>query len=211
MSRLQIRHLGVREYVSSYTAMRRFTRERTADTVDEFWCLQHPAVFTLGANADARHILSRSDIPVVQSDRGGQVTYHGPGQGIIYLLLDLRRKGIGIKTLVRQIEQSVIDLLGDYRIKAIARPEAHGVYIDDAKIASLGLRVNGGCSYHGVAVNVDMDLSPFSQINPCGLQGVAVTQLQDYGVESDCLQIHKALALRLCENLQYDDIKTVGQ
>ena len=211
MNRLQIRYLNTQDYVSNYKEMRRFTRERTSDTDDEFWCLQHPAVFTLGANADMRHILTRSDIPVVQSDRGGQVTYHGPGQIIIYLLLDLRRKEIGIKTLVRQIEQSVIDLLEGYQIDAIARPEAHGVYIDDAKIASLGLRVSGGCSYHGVAINVDMDLSPFSQINPCGLAGVTVTQLKDHGVESDCLQIHKTLVLHLCERLQYDDVKTFGQ
>ncbi len=192
--------------------MRSFTSGRTSATADEFWCLQHPAVFTLGANADVRHILSRSDIPIVQSDRGGQVTYHGPGQIIIYLLLDLRRKGIGVKKLVWNIEQSVIDILKSYQIKAVARTEAHGVYIEDAKVASLGLRISGGCSYHGVALNVDMDLSPFSQINPCGLQDLAVTQLKNHGVKSDCRQIHEELALQLCERLQYKpgDVKTIG-
>ena len=192
--------------------MRSFTSGRTSATADEFWCLQLPAVFTLGANADVRHILSRSDIPIVQSDRGGQVTYHGPGQIIIYLLLDLRRKGIGVKKLVWNIEQSVIDILKSYQIKAVARTEAHGVYIEDAKVASLGLRISGGCSYHGVALNVDMDLSPFSQINPCGLQDLAVTQLKNHGVKSDCRQIHEELALQLCERLQYKpgDVKTIG-
>lgn len=213
MCELQIHYLNTQEYTDSYTKMRCFTSARTSSTADEFWCLQHPAVFTLGANADRRHILSSSDIPVVQSDRGGQVTYHAPGQVIIYLLLDLRRKGIGVKKLVGHIEQAVVDMLKNYQIEAVARTEAHGVYIKGAKVASLGLRVSGGCSYHGVALNVDMDLSPFSQINPCGLEGLSVTQLRDHGVKSDCRQIHRELAQSLCRHFQYkpDDIKTIGQ
>jgi len=212
MCELHIRYLGMQEYTQTYTKMREFTSQRIATTEDEFWCLQHNAVFTLGANADVQHILSKSKVPVVQSDRGGQVTYHGPGQAIIYLLIDLRRKSIGIKQLVKHIEQSVVDLLNSYHIESEARVDAHGVYIDDAKIASLGLRVSGGCSYHGVALNVDMDLTPFSQINPCGFPGLAVTQLKDHGVESSCEQIHRELITQLCGNLQYktSGIKSFG-
>ncbi len=213
MCELRIRYLGTQEYASVYKKMREFTSQRTATAADEFWCLQHQPVFTLGANADIQHILSESKVAIVQSDRGGQVTYHGPGQVIIYLLIDLRRKSIGIKELVHRIEQSVVELLSNYHIKSEARADAHGVYIGDAKIASLGLRVSGGCSYHGVALNVDMDLTPFSQINPCGFPGLAVTQLKDYGVESSCQQIYTELTMQLCRHLQYNtsEIKTFGQ
>lgn len=213
MCELRIRYLDTQQYVSIYTKMQEFTTQRTANTADEFWCLQHTPVFTLGTNTNEQHILSKSNIPIVQSDRGGQVTYHGPGQVIIYLLINLRRKSIGIKELVQRIEQSVIDLLNSYHIESEARADAHGVYIGDAKIASLGLRVSGGCSYHGVALNVDMDLTPFSQINPCGFPGLVVTQLKDHGVESSCQQIHTELTAQLCRHLQYktSDIKTFGQ
>lgn len=203
MSELQVCYLGAQPYDLIYTKMREFTRQRTVETADEFWCLQHHAVFTLGANADEQHILSKSKIPVVQSDRGGQVTFHGPGQVIIYLLINLRRKSMGVKQLVQCIEQSVVDLLGSYQIIAEARVDAHGVYVGDAKIASLGLRVSGGCSYHGVALNVDMDMTPFTQINPCGFPGLAVTQLKSHGVESSCQQIHTELTTQLCKHLQY--------
>ena len=163
MYNLHIRNLGTQEYNSVFKGMREFTAQRTSTTVDEFWCLQHPAVFTLGANADPQHVLCQTDIQIVQSDRGGQVTYHGPGQVIIYLLIDLKRRGIGVKRLVELIEQSVVGLLNDYNIDSQARADAHGVYVQEAKIASLGLRVHSGCSYHGVALNVDMDISPFSR------------------------------------------------
>jgi len=203
VSELQICYLGLQPYAPIHTKMRKFTNQRTAETADEFWCLQHRAVFTLGANADEQHIISKSKIPIVQSDRGGQVTFHGPGQVIIYLLINLRRKSMGIKQLVQHIEQSVVDLLGSYQIMAEARADAHGVYVGDAKIASLGLRVSGGCSYHGVALNVDMDMGPFAQINPCGFPGLAVTQLKDHGVESSCQQIHTELTMQLCKHLHY--------
>jgi len=183
--------------------MREFTTQRTSTTTDEMWCVQHPAVFTLGANADPQHILSQTDIPIVQSDRGGQVTYHGPGQVIIYLLVNLKHKSIGVKRLVELIEQSVVDLLNDYNIDSKAHAEAHGVYVNETKIASLGLRVHSGCSYHGVALNVDMDLSPFSLINPCGFPGLAVTQLKDNGVTEGMHTVSEKLTLKLCKHLEY--------
>ena len=187
--------------------MREFTTQRTSTTVDEFWCLQHPAVFTLGANADQQHVLKQTDIPIIQSDRGGQVTYHGPGQAIIYLLIDLKRKSIGVKRLVELIEQSVVELLNDYKIDSQARIDAHGVYVDEAKIASLGLRVHSGCSYHGLAVNVDMDMSPFSLINPCGFPGLEVTQLKDHGVTESVQVISDKLMLNLSKRLEYKSNK----
>ena len=198
-----MRNLGMQEYNSVFKRMRDFTTQRTSTSVDEFWCLQHPAVFTLGANADQQHILRQSDIPIVQTDRGGQVTYHGPGQVIIYLLVDLKRKQISVRHLVQLIEQSVIELLNSYNIDSQARASAHGVYVHDAKIASLGLRVHSGCSYHGVALNVDMDAAPFSLINPCGISGLAITQLKDHGVAESLQMVSDKLALKLCENLEY--------
>lgn len=204
---LKIRQLGLEEYSSVFEEMRNFTTQRDSDTVDEMWCLQHPAVFTLGANADPQHILSRSEIPIIQSDRGGQVTYHGPGQAIIYLLVDLRRKSIGVKRLVSLIEQSVVELLAEYGINSQARTDAHGVYVDGAKIASLGLRVHSGCSYHGLALNVDMDLTPFSLINPCGLPGMAVTQLKDHGVAESVQMVSDKLIIKLGSNLEYKSSK----
>ena len=213
MSELLIRKLDTQEYSSIFAKMREFTKTRVSTTADEFWCLQHPAVFTLGANADKKHILETSDIPVVDTDRGGQVTYHGPGQIIIYLLVDLRRKVIGVKEFVRCIEQAVVALLNDYQIDSEARADAHGVYVMNAKIASLGLRVSGGCSYHGVALNVDMDLTPFGYINPCGFPGLAVTQLKDHGVVSSFDEIENKLVKHLCTYLDYEpnEIKTIGQ
>ncbi len=203
MCELHIRNLGVREYASVFKEMREFTQSRTSTTADEFWCLQHPAVLTLGANADQKHIISHTDIPIVQSDRGGQVTFHAPGQAIIYLLVDLRRKSIGVKQLVQSIEKSVVELLNDYNISSQARADAHGVYVNDAKIASLGLRVHGGCSYHGVALNVYMDMGPFASINPCGFPGLEVTQLKDHGVKESVELVSEKLTIRLHENLNY--------
>jgi len=159
--------------------MRAFTAGRGPETTDELWLLEHPAVFTLGQAGRDEHVLAPGDIPVIRVDRGGQVTYHGPGQPIAYLMLDLRRAGIGVKRLVHLLEQAVIDLLAELGISAAARPDAPGVYVDGAKIAALGLRVSRGASYHGLALNLDMNLEPFSRINPCGYAGLAVTRIVD--------------------------------
>ena len=174
---MQLRRLGLVEYASSWRAMQSFTDSRTADTEDELWLLQHPPVFTQGRAGKAEHLLQPGDIPVVQSDRGGQVTYHGPGQWVVYLLIDLHRAGLGVRGLVTLMERSVVALLGLYGISAQPRPDAPGVYVDGAKIASLGLRVRRGRSFHGLALNVDMDLAPFARINPCGHRGMAVTSM----------------------------------
>ena len=178
-----IRRLGLADYEPVWHAMRSFTLARDADTPDELWSVEHPPVYTLGVAAKPEH-LPRIDngIPVVKTDRGGQITYHGPGQVIIYTLLDLRRRNIGVRALVRKLEHAVIELLKDYRIEAKGREDAPGVYVASAKIAALGLRVRNGCCYHGLSLNVDMDLSPFDNINPCGYPGLAVTQLRELGV-----------------------------
>ncbi|MDX1735330.1 MAG: lipoyl(octanoyl) transferase LipB [Halioglobus sp.] len=172
-----LREPGLVEYEPTLDAMRRFTDERDAGTPDELWLLQHPPVFTQGQAGKAEHLLAPGDIPVVQVDRGGQVTYHGPGQWVLYLLVDLRRRGLGVRDLVDLIEHAIIELLADYGIEAAADPGAPGVYVDGRKIASLGLRVRKGCSYHGLALNVDMDLEPFGRINPCGYAGLEVTSM----------------------------------
>jgi lipoyl(octanoyl) transferase len=190
---LQLRRLGLVDYTPTWAAMRAFTDARTSASDDELWLLQHPPVFTLGQAGRPEHILAPGTIPVVQTDRGGQVTYHGPGQLISYLLLDLRRAGLGVKGLVYLLEQAVIDLLAEVGIQAQARPDAPGVYVAGAKIASLGLRVRKGCSYHGLALNVDMDLGPFARINPCGYPGLAVTQLADLGGPRDLELVGTAL------------------
>lgn len=174
-----VRHLGEVDYLDSWQKMQRFTHSRTIDTPDEIWFLQHHPVYTLGKNGKEEHILNAADIPVVNSDRGGQVTYHGPGQLVVYLLLDLKRLDIGVRQLVTLIEFSVINLLASYDVIASAKREAPGVYVNDAKIAALGLRVRKGCCFHGLALNIDMDLEPFSRINPCGYQGLEVTQLKN--------------------------------
>ncbi len=171
------RQLGLVEYLPTLAAMSEFTDRREQQTADELWLLQHPAVFTQGRAGKAEHLLAPGDIPVVQVDRGGQVTYHGPGQWVVYLMLDLRRLHLSVRGAVDLIEDSVIGVLAGYGIAAEGRPAAPGVYVGDAKIASLGLRVRRGCTYHGVALNVDMDLEPFSRINPCGYRGLAVTSM----------------------------------
>jgi len=175
---MRVRKLGLVDYRESWQAMQDFTDERGPDTEDELWLVQHPPVFTQGQAGKAEHVLVPGDIPVVQSDRGGQVTYHGPGQWLVYLLLDLRRHELGVRGLVDLIEQSIVTVLEGLDIIARPRRDAPGVYVDDAKIASLGLRVRRGCSYHGLALNVDMDLEPFSRINPCGYQGLEVTTIR---------------------------------
>jgi len=177
-----IRRLGRVEYAPTWQAMQAFTAARDADTPDEFWLVEHPPVFTLGQAGRREHLLADVGIPVVAVDRGGQITYHGPGQVVVYVLLDLRRRGYGVKTLVSRLEQAVIDLLGELGLRGMRRDGAPGVYVDDAKIAALGLRIKNGCSYHGLSLNVAMDLAPFAAINPCGYAGLAVTQTRDLGV-----------------------------
>jgi len=189
---VQLRKLGVVAYDEAWQAMRDFTDRRAADTEDELWLLQHPAVFTQGQAGKVEHLLMPGDIPVIQSDRGGQVTYHGPGQWVVYLLVDLRRAGLGVRALVDLIEQSIVACLDGLGIVGVPRPDAPGVYVGGAKIAQLGLRVRRGCSYHGLALNVDMDLQPFSRINPCGFEGLPVTSVREcvpagQAVDSDAI------------------------
>ena len=177
--RLRLRLRGTVDYAACLAEMQTFTDQRDAGTPDELWLVEHPPVFTLGLAGKPEHVLDAGDIPVVRCDRGGQVTYHGPGQVVLYALLDLTRAGLGVKALVTTLEQAVIDLLADLDIGAERRPGAPGVYVAGAKIAALGLRVRRGCCYHGLSFNVAMDLSPFARINPCGYAGMAVTQLRD--------------------------------
>ena len=174
-----VRHLGTVDYRDSWKKMQDFTNSRQSDTPDELWFLQHFPVYTLGKNGKSEHVISPEKIPVVNSDRGGQVTYHGPGQIVVYTLLDLTRLKTGVRELVTALEQTIIELLADYSVLASSRREAPGVYVNDAKIAALGLRVRKGCSFHGLALNVDMDLEPFTRINPCGYEGLEVTQLKN--------------------------------
>lgn len=180
-----VRKLGRVDYLPTWQAMQRFTDERGPDTPDEIWVLEHEPVFTLGMNGDPAHVLAAGDIPVVKVDRGGQVTYHGPGQVVVYPLIDLRRAGLGVRDLVTALEQSVIECVSKYGISAATRPKAPGVYVDDAKLASVGIRVRRGASYHGIALNVDMNLEPFQRINPCGYEGLAMTQLSALGAPTD--------------------------
>lgn len=170
---------GAADYLATFEAMKQFTDSRTASTPDELWLLQHPRVFTQGQAGKAEHVLAPGDIPVIQVDRGGQVTYHGPGQWVLYLLVDLRRSNLGVRQLVTLIEESLVELLAAYGIAAAPRADAPGVYVNGDKIASLGLRVRRGCSYHGLALNVDLDLEPFQRINPCGHQGLQVTSMAE--------------------------------
>ena len=193
---MQIHNLGLRPYQETWDAMRDYTASRNAASEDQIWLVQHPPVYTQGQAGKPEHLLAPGDIPVIQIDRGGQITYHGPGQIIMYLLLDIRRAGIGIRALVSLIEESVIGFLQEQGIRAQSRADAPGVYVGGKKIASLGLRVRGGCTYHGVALNVDMDLEPFSRINPCGLVGMQMTQLRDLGVALEADAAGAALAAR---------------
>ncbi len=174
---LVLRDLGQVPYASTWQQMQDFTNSRDEQTPDEIWLLEHDPVFTQGQAGKAEHVLNAGDIPVVQADRGGQVTYHGPGQLVVYLLLNLRRKSLGVRDLVDLMEQSVVELLAEYGVEAYPKPDAPGVYVEDAKICSLGLRVRRGCSFHGLALNLDMDMEPFLRINPCGYAGMAMTQL----------------------------------
>ena len=186
--------------------MRDYTNSRHSNSSDEIWLVQHTPVYTLGQAADPAHILAPTDIEVAQSDRGGQVTYHGPGQLVMYLLLDIRRHGLNIKQLVCGIEQAIIQRLKQSGVEGIRREGAPGVYVDGKKIAALGLRVRKGCSYHGLSLNVDMDLSPFSHINPCGYAGLEVTQLKDLGIDEGIDEVAKGLLCCLQQSLGYSNI-----
>lgn len=193
--------LGLQDYESVYQKMLDFTEQRDAQTQDEIWLLEHHPVYTLGKNAKRHHILSANDIPIVRVDRGGQVTYHGPGQLIVYLLLDIRRRQYGVRQVVTLMETVLIELLATYSIEAVAQPKAPGVYVDDKKIAALGLRIRKGCSYHGLSLNINMDKSPFDGINPCGYKGLKITQMADLLDEIKMIEIKKNLIRCLTEKL----------
>lgn len=198
----RVREMGRVEYEPTWRAMQAFTTDRVAGTADELWVLEHPPVYTLGVAGRSQHLPRVANgIPVVRTDRGGQITYHGPGQAVIYLLLDLRRRGLSVRPLVRLMEQAVIDWLGGHGIAAQGRADAPGVYVKGAKIAALGLRIRNGCSYHGLAFNACMDLAPFRAIDPCGFPGLGVTQARDLGIAGDAALIGRGLARSLLEKL----------
>ena len=199
---LVTRFLGRVEYLPTWRAMQAFTDRRNADTPDEMWFLEHPPVFTQGRNGKPEHILNPGDIPVVQVDRGGQVTYHGPGQLVAYLLLDIKRRNLGVRALVTAIEEGIVGLLRECGVESHPRADAPGVYVGAAKIAALGLRIRQGRSFHGLALNLDMDLEPFSRINPCGYQGMAVTRLVDLANLEGRAQDLRDWAERLREHLR---------
>jgi len=191
------RSLGLVAYEPTWRAMQEFTRSRGPDTGDQAWLVEHPPVFTLGLAGRREHVIDPGNIPVVATDRGGQVTYHGPGQAIVYVLLDLRRRGLGVKELVRRLEQGAIDLLSGYGIEGERRAGMPGVYVKGAKIAAIGLRIARGCSYHGIALNAELDLEPFGRIDPCGYPGLASTRLADLGARDSIHAVQQRLAERL--------------
>lgn len=201
--------LGRVDYAPTFAAMQAVARERGAGDADQLWLCEHPPVFTQGLAGQQSHLLAPGDIPVVQTDRGGQVTYHGPGQLVAYLLLDVRRLGFGVRELVSRIEQTLIDLLASYDVQAAAKPDAPGVYVDGAKIASLGLRIRNGRSFHGLALNVDMDLAPFRRINPCGYAGLAMTQLRDLAGPIELDEVRTRLRGQLVKHLDYAEQTTL--
>ncbi|AJA45394.1 lipoyl(octanoyl) transferase [Frischella perrara] len=180
MKKPLVKNLGLQPYSIIYNAMHQFTQQRDADTQDEIWLVEHPAIFTQGKVGKAEHLLHQTNIPVIQTDRGGQITYHAPGQQIMYILIDLKRLKMGIRDTVSALENSVINTLNDYHISAVAKPDAPGVYVNEQKICSLGLHIQHGCTLHGLALNVDMDLSPFNNINPCGYAGLKMTQVKAF-------------------------------
>ena len=205
-----LRRLGLRDYSETYVLMRDFTASRDVAAADELWFLEHPPVFTQGQAGKPEHVLAPGAIPIVQSNRGGQVTYHGPGQAVVYVLLDLHRLGYGARELVRRLEQAMLDTLAGYGIAALARADAPGVYVERdwpdgvtemRKIGSLGLRVSRGCSYHGIALNVNMDLEPFERINPCGLTGMRMTQVAELGGPASVAEVVRSLEPCLLNNL----------
>ncbi len=190
---MHIRHLGLVDYEPTWHAMQAFTETRTGETSDELWIVEHPPVYTLGLAGKPEHLLQQTAIPLIKTDRGGQITYHGPGQLVVYLLMDLRRRDYGVRDMVRRIEQAIIDTLADYGIEARGDVNAPGVYVGARKIASLGLRIKNHATYHGLSLNVSMDLAPFGSINPCGYAGLEVTRMADLGVEATLAQVAERL------------------
>ncbi|MGF1825512.1 lipoyl(octanoyl) transferase LipB [Vibrio splendidus] len=205
-NKLIVKKLGRQDYEPVWKAMHKFTDERTEEDVDQVWLVEHNPVFTQGQAGKAEHVLNAGDIPVIQSDRGGQVTYHGPGQLVAYFLINIRRKKFGVRDLVTHIENLVINTLKAYNIDSTARPDAPGVYVDGKKICSLGLRIRRGCSFHGLALNVNMDLSPFQRINPCGYQGMEMAQVSQLGGPTELENVEQQLIQELVELLGYDQV-----
>ncbi|HAS6233844.1 lipoyl(octanoyl) transferase LipB [Vibrio vulnificus] len=206
-NQLVVKRLGRRDYLPVWQAMHEFTDTRNEETPDEVWLVEHNPVFTQGQAGKAEHLLNTGDIPVVQSDRGGQVTYHGPGQLVAYFLINLRRKKLGVRDLVTTIENLVINTLKAYNIDSAARPDAPGVYVEGRKICSLGLRIRKGCSFHGLALNVNMDLSPFLRINPCGYQGMEMVQVSELGGPTDIALVEQQLVKELVNLLGYEQVE----
>lgn len=207
-NKLHVRYLGLQPYLQTWQAMTEFTEQRDENSIDEIWLVQHPPVFTQGRAGKAEHVLQQTNIPIIESDRGGQVTYHAPGQLIAYLLINIRRKDFNIRSLVSSIEQSIISLLADYQVKAEAKADAPGVYVNGKKIASLGLKIRKGCSFHGLALNVNMDLSPFLAINPCGYAGLEMTQCANEGIALSVEQLAPLLLKKLNTQLNYSQIES---
>ena len=201
---LVVKNLGEEPYTETWQAMKKFTDSREAHAPDEIWFVQHPPVFTLGQAGKVEHLLTPGDIPVVHSDRGGQVTYHGPGQLVCYLLIDVRRRKLGVRDLVTAIEQSIVQLIKAYGVVSESKREAPGVYVDGRKLAALGLRIRKGCSYHGLSLNVDMDLKPFSNINPCGFEGLEVIDMKRLGIDRSMTEVREALTDILIRQIGYD-------
>ncbi|MFB5143664.1 lipoyl(octanoyl) transferase LipB [Vibrio diabolicus] len=204
---LVVKRLGRQDYEPVWKAMHEFTDQRTEETPDEVWLVEHNPVFTQGQAGKAEHLINTGDIPVVQSDRGGQVTYHGPGQLVVYFLINLRRKKLGVRDLVTTIENLVINTLKAYNIDSAARPDAPGVYVDGKKICSLGLRIRKGCSFHGLALNVNMDLTPFLRINPCGYEGMEMVQVSQFGGPDNVEAVEKQLIEELVTLLDYEQVE----
>ena len=207
---IAVRSLGRHDYEPLWRSMQQFTDSRSSLTPDEIWFTEHPPVFTLGLNASRDHLLTPGDIPVIQVDRGGQVTYHGPGQLMIYPLIDLKRAGLGVRDLVTALEQTVIDLVAEFDIEAVSRKDAPGVYVEGRKIASIGIRVRRGASYHGMALNIAMDLEPFLRINPCGFSDLEVTDLTALGIGESRPDIRARVQVHLLRNLRMDDRRVVN-
>lgn len=207
---LFVRQLGAQAYEDTWQKMKQFCAECTTETPDEVWFVEHPPVFTQGVSGKPEHVLDAGGIPIVQSDRGGQVTYHGPGQLVMYVLFNLPRLGIGVRQLVDVLENTTVNVLKQYGIKSASKKDAPGVYVNEAKIASLGLRVKKGRSYHGLSLNINMDLTPFSKINPCGYKGLKVTQLHEHGVNCHTIDLAAPLLDELKGQLSYTTIKTIN-
>ncbi len=207
MADLIVRSLGEQPYLETWEAMKSFTAGRDDSVADELWCLEHPRVYTQGQAGKAEHILAPGDIPVILVDRGGQVTYHGPGQLVIYLMINLTRKKLGVRSLVDEIEQAIVRTLAGLDVEAAPRPDAPGVYVGESKIASLGLRVRRGCSFHGLALNVDMDMEPFRRINPCGYAGMAMSQVSDFVPGVTLADVQQRLSEALVSGLAHQNVE----